>query len=124
DVHETYAYLTGELQKLNIAYIHISNNPGIHPKTHQAIRANFSNALIYCNGLTPETAEQELQDGPADLVAFGRSFLANPDFMRRMGKNAPTPVDYTTSEHYPFPDNRYNLLRPVKKGSYNPPHLK
>lgn len=97
EVHETYAYLATELQKLNIAYIHISNNPGIHPKTHQAIRSNFSNALIYCNGLTPETAEQELQNGSADLVAFGRSFLANPDFMRRMEKNAPlNEVDYMT----------------------------
>ena len=54
EVDETYAYLASELQKLNIAYIHISNNPGIQPKTHQAIRANFSNALIYCNGLTPK----------------------------------------------------------------------
>lgn len=96
-VHDTYAYLALELQKLGIAYIHVSDNPGIPEKTHQAIRSNFSNALIYCNGLTPETAEEKLQNGLADLVAFGRSFLANPDFIRRMEKNDPfNDVDYMT----------------------------
>jgi N-ethylmaleimide reductase len=97
EVHETYSYLAAELQKLNIAYIHLSDNPGIPEKTHEAIRNNFSNALIYCNGLTPESAEEKLLRGSADLVAFGRSFLANPDFMRRMEKNAPlNEVDYMT----------------------------
>ncbi|GAB3037864.1 alkene reductase [Spirosoma pulveris] len=97
DVHQTYAYLSGELNRLSIGYIHISDNPAIPRKTHQAIRSAFSNTLIYCNGLTVETAEAKLQDGSADLVAFGRSFLANPDFMSRIEKNAPlNEVDYST----------------------------
>jgi N-ethylmaleimide reductase len=57
DVHQTYAYLSEELNRLGIAYIHISDNPSIPQKTHQAIRSAFSNTLIYCNGLTPQTAE-------------------------------------------------------------------
>ena len=97
EVHQTYAYLAGELDRLGIAYLHISNNPSIPLKTHQAIRSAFSNTLIYCNGFTPDTAEAKLQDGSADLVAFGRSFLANPDFMRRIEKNdALNEVDYMT----------------------------
>jgi N-ethylmaleimide reductase len=97
EVHETYAYLASELQRINIAYIHVSDNPSIPEKTHAAIRNNFSNTLIYCNGLTPETAEEKLQNGSADLVAFGRSFLANPDFMRRIEKNDPlNELDYMT----------------------------
>jgi N-ethylmaleimide reductase len=97
DVHETYAYLSGQLNRLNIAYIHISDNPAIPQKTHRAIRTAFSNTLIYCNGLTAETAEAKLQEGSADLVAFGRSFLSNPDFMSRIEKNAPlNEVDYMT----------------------------
>jgi 2,4-dienoyl-CoA reductase-like NADH-dependent reductase (Old Yellow Enzyme family) len=39
--------------------------------------------------LTVDTAEAKLQDGSADLVAFGKSFLANPDFMKRVEKKAP-----------------------------------
>ncbi|ACU61795.1 alkene reductase [Chitinophaga pinensis] len=97
EVHATYAYLSGALNKLGVAYLHISDNPAIPEKTHQAIRSAFSNTIIYCNGLTPETAESKLQAGSADLVAFGRSFLANPDFMRRMEKNDPlNEVDYMT----------------------------
>lgn len=97
EVHQTYAYLSGELNRLGIAYIHLSDNPSIPQKTHQAIRSAFSNTLIYCNGLTAETAETKLQNGSADLVAFGRSFLSNPDFIRRIEKNAPlNEVDYMT----------------------------
>ncbi|SDF57564.1 alkene reductase [Chitinophaga filiformis] len=97
EVHQTYAYLSSELGKIGIAYIHISDSPAIPEKTHKAIRNAFSNTLIYCNGLTPETAEIKLQNGSADLVAFGRSFLANPDFMKRIEKNDPlNEVDYMT----------------------------
>lgn len=97
DVHRTYAYLSGELNRLGIAYIHVSDNPSIPQKTHQAIRSAFSRTLIYCNGLTAQTAEEKLQNGSADLVAFGRSFLSNPDFIRRVERNAPlNEVNYRT----------------------------
>jgi N-ethylmaleimide reductase len=97
EVHQTYAYLSSELNRLSIAYLHISDNPAIPEKTHQAIRRAFSNTLIYCNGLTAETAETKLQNGSADLVAFGRSFLANLDFIGRIEKNEPlNEVDFMT----------------------------
>src|SRR5690554_6624894 len=89
EVHRTYAYLSSELNKLGIAYIHISANPNIPEETHKAIRSAFSNTIIYCNGFTSETAEVMLQEGAADLVAFGRSFLANPDLEKRIETNAP-----------------------------------
>jgi N-ethylmaleimide reductase len=88
EVHRTYAYLSSELDKLGIAYIHISVNPNIPEETHKAIRSAFSNTLIYCNGFTSETAETMLREGSADLVAFGRGFLANPDFVKRIERNA------------------------------------
>ncbi|WDF53488.1 alkene reductase [Mucilaginibacter sp. KACC 22063] len=97
EVHNTYIYLAEEMNRIGIAYLHISNNPGIPEKTHQAIRETFANTIIYCNGFTAETAEESLQNGSVDLVAFGRSFLANPDFMRRIEKNAPlNELDYNT----------------------------
>jgi len=97
EVHETYVHLATELKRLNIAYLHVSDNPAIPEKTHQAIRQAFSNTIIYSNGLTVETAEEKLQNGLADLVAFGRSFLANPDFIERAAQNAAlNEVDYMT----------------------------
>lgn len=67
----------------------ISANPGAPSLTYQVIRSAFSNTIIYCNGLTVESAEAILQENSADLVAFGRSFLANPDFVKRIEENEP-----------------------------------
>jgi len=97
EVHNTYAYLAKELNAIGIAYIHISSSPVIPQKTMDAFRANFKGTIILSNGLTPESAEQVLDKGAADLVAFGRPFLANPDFVERIIKSAPlNPVDFTT----------------------------
>jgi N-ethylmaleimide reductase len=97
EVHDTYAYLAKELNAIDIAYIHISSNPNIPQKTLDIIRANFNGTLILSSGLTPETAEQALYKGIADLVAFGRSFLSNPDFEKRIEKSTSlNQVDFTT----------------------------
>ncbi len=87
-VHETYDYLAKVMDGLDIQYIHISANPAIPQKTFDAIRAGFSNTIILCNGLTAETAEEQLHKGFADIVAFGRSFLSTPDFVNRIEKDA------------------------------------
>jgi N-ethylmaleimide reductase len=89
EVHETYHYLSKEIGKIGIQYIHIAASPQIPQKTYDAIRENFKNTIILCNGLTAETAENALNAGFADLVAFGRAFLANPDYVKRIEKNAP-----------------------------------
>jgi N-ethylmaleimide reductase len=97
EVHEIYVRLAREVNHVGIAYLHISNNPGIPEKTHRDIREAFAHTIIYCNAFTAETAETKIQDGSADLVAFGRSFLANPDFMRRIERNVPlNEPDYNT----------------------------
>jgi N-ethylmaleimide reductase len=88
EVHETYVYLADQLNKLGIAYLHVGMSPKIPQKTLDAIRSAFSGTIIICNGLTPESAETALEQGYADLVAFARSFLANPDLDRRIEKNA------------------------------------
>jgi N-ethylmaleimide reductase len=89
EVHATYHYLAGVLEKIAIAYIHIAVNAQLPRRTLDALRADFSGTIILCNGFTPETGEVALQDGRADLVAFGRSFVANPDLDRRIAAGAP-----------------------------------
>lgn len=97
EVHQTYTYLSSELDRIGIAYIHLSLNPDIPEKTYKSIRAVFNNTIIYCNGLTRESAEELLQNNSADLLAFGRGFLANPDFVSRIEKNVPrNDVDFGT----------------------------
>ena len=98
EVLETYNYLSGELAKLNIAYIHLSANPKIPESLYQNIRQNFSNTIILCNGMNPETAEEALQAGFADIVAFGRPFISNPDLVQKIDKGLEVPpsTDYDT----------------------------
>lgn len=107
EVHDTYALLATELNKTGIAYLHIGVSAIIPQKTFDAIREGFTGSIILCNGLTPETAVEALNAGFADLVAFGRSFLANPDLDKRIATGAtlnqpdyntlytPGPVGYT-----------------------------
>jgi N-ethylmaleimide reductase len=97
EVHETYDYLAKAMNGLDIQYIHISANPAIPQKTFNVIRAGFSNTMILCNGLAADTAEDQLNMGFADIVAFGRSFLSTPDFVNRIEKNAlSNQIDFTT----------------------------
>jgi N-ethylmaleimide reductase len=97
EVHETYAYLAKELDKIGIAYIHIGVSPDVQQKTLDAIRSSFKGTIIQCNGLTPETAEAAINSGFADLLAFGRPFLANPDLDKRIAENVPfAQPDFTT----------------------------
>ena len=64
---------------------------------------SFDGTIIKAGGFTPETAEQALVNGSADLVAFGKAFLANPDFDKRIEMGAAlNPVDFKTL--YAIPD--------------------
>lgn len=94
---ETYIHLSREFNRIGLAYIHISIGPLVPAQTLAAIRTEFEGTLIYCNTFTPETAEAELKNGDADLIAFGRAFLANPDLAQRIitGGALNTP-DFTT----------------------------
>lgn len=52
-------------------------------------RPLFPGPLIASGGFTADTAEQALAAGAADLIAFGRTFIANPDLPRRLALDAP-----------------------------------
>jgi N-ethylmaleimide reductase len=109
----TYARLAQSLNALGIAYLHVAVNAPIPEETFQAIRNNFAQTIILSNGLTPETGETALQDGFADLVAFGRSFLSNPDFAERIKTGtAFNPVDY---DHLYTPGSAGYIDYPVMK---------
>ena len=94
---ESYIHLSREFNRIGLAYIHISINQQVPAQTLTAIRTEFEGTIIYCNTFTADTAETELNKGDADLIAFGRGFLANPDLEQRIinGTELNTP-DFTT----------------------------
>jgi N-ethylmaleimide reductase len=87
EVQETYRYLAQEMERIGIAYVHVAVTPKIPRATLEAIRQAFTGTIIRCNAMTPETAEAALTDGFADVVAFGKPFLANPDLDLRIATN-------------------------------------
>ncbi len=58
------------------------------PFDYQALRARFHGAWIANNGYTKESAVEAIASGYADLVAFGKLFLANPDLVERFREGA------------------------------------
>ena len=85
---EMYRYLIGELNKLNLAYLHImhfGNEPLL-----QEIRQLWTQPLLVNRAGRPlEQLAVDLDNGLADVATVGIWSLANPDFIERIKKNAP-----------------------------------
>ncbi|MDD4972282.1 MAG: alkene reductase [Paludibacter sp.] len=91
EIDETYTYLAEELNKLGIVYLHIVDHtamgaPEVPLEIKNIIRTRFKNTMILSGGYDLERAEADIESGLADLVAFGRPFINNPDLVTRMEK--------------------------------------
>ncbi|MBN9296588.1 MAG: alkene reductase [Filimonas sp.] len=102
-IEETYSYLAEELQKLDIVYIHLADHssmgaPAIPLSLKKTIRKKFRNTLILAGGYDIQSAEEDLNDGLANLIAFGRPFINNPDLKERYSNKwaLNTEIDTTT----------------------------
>lgn len=85
---ETYTHLVKQLNKLNLAYLHVALF-GTKVDYHGLLHPLFDNPYLIGSGLTKETAEKYLSSEQADAVVFGSLFLANPDLPERFKQNAP-----------------------------------
>jgi len=59
------------------------------PFDYAALRSRFDGALMVNNGYDRQMAVDAVASGRADLVSFGRLFIANPDLVERLKENAP-----------------------------------
>lgn len=89
EMEATFLYLSSELSRRGIAYLHINDQatfgmPAIPPGLVELLRGAFSGCLVLCGGYDADKAKQAIESGLADLVAFGVPFLANPDLPARM----------------------------------------
>lgn len=87
----TYRYI---IKALDILYIHFSQvvHNGVSSIPTEFIRETrqqFPNLIMLAGGYSANTAEAVLQENLADLVAFGKPFVSNPDFVERIRGNAP-----------------------------------
>jgi N-ethylmaleimide reductase len=112
EIDATYDYLTKELNKLGIAYIHLVDHsamgaPAVPVEIKKMIRKNFNNILISCGGYTKETAETDIESGMCDLVGFGRPFINNPDLVERLEHNQELTQNLKMDLFYSAGENGY-----------------
>ena len=85
---DLYRYLVAELNKLNLAYLHILHTGD--EKLVQDLRKAWKHPLLVNRpNATPENLDQDVKTGLADLVPVGKMALANPDLVSRLKTKAP-----------------------------------
>jgi N-ethylmaleimide reductase len=87
-------YLTRELAKRKLAYLHLSEpdwagGPAWTEDFRQKIRAEYPGVIIGAGGYDGDKAERLINAGYIDAAAFGRSYISNPDLVERLKINAP-----------------------------------
>lgn len=112
EIDETYDYLSKEINKLEIAYIHLVDHsamgaPIVPVEIKKLIRKNFKNNLILCGGYDKESAEADIESGLCDLVGFGRPFINNPDLVERMEYNLELSQNLKTELFYSADETGY-----------------
>lgn len=93
-VDAQYLALVKELSSLGLMYVHVLDHsamgtPPVPAALKAELRAAFNGPFILAGGFDKHSAEQALADGKADLIAFGRPFIANPDLVARLRADQP-----------------------------------
>lgn len=83
-----------DLSPIGLAYLHVveGDTGGARDNLtfdYAALRTRFDGVWMVNNGYTRQMAMDAVSQGRADLVSFGRLFMANPDLVRRLVENAP-----------------------------------
>jgi N-ethylmaleimide reductase len=123
-----FDYFAKQLNRFALAYLHIveprikGNVLIAEGQGHIAtarLRKVFTGRIIAAGGFEPDTAEAAVREGDADLVAFGRHFVANPDLPKRIRLGLPLNAydrdtfytfDARGYTDYPFYERRSEML--------------
>ncbi len=110
-----FDHVAAELKRFDLAYLHVIE-PRVKGNTvikegqgaiaSERLRGIFGGKILAAGGFEPETAEETVEAGIADLVAFGRHFVANPDLVRRIRERLPLNA-YDRDTFYTFEAKGY-----------------
>ena len=95
DYRPLYTYVAKQLNARKVGYLHVVDGLGFgfhelgEPMSLDEFRQLFDGALIGNCGYTQETATAAVAQGLADVIAFGRPFITNPDLPERFENNWP-----------------------------------
>ena len=106
DNFELFTYVAREMKNFKLGYLHIMDGLGFgfhnksKPVTLFDIKKEFEGFIIGNVGYTKDTAEGAIRSGAADLIAFGRPFISNPDLVERFQNNWPLNPDAPMDKWY------------------------
>lgn len=86
EVDSFYHEFARRLAQMGLAYIHVIDHGKGDVK--RLVREAFTGTYILSTGYDVPKAETDLTEGRGDLVAFGKAFISNPDFVERTRKGA------------------------------------
>jgi N-ethylmaleimide reductase len=98
DPETTFGYAAEQLNRFDLAYLHVieprivggeAPEEGKPAVAAANLRKIFNGRIIAAGGFDRDGAQEILDRGDADLVAFGRFFSANPDLPRRLREDLP-----------------------------------
>jgi N-ethylmaleimide reductase len=102
EVESQYLALTEALSRLGVLYLHLLDHsalgaPPVPAEFKFRLRVAFHGVFILAGGFDQASAESALAAGHANLIAFARPYIANPDLVERMqAKAALNPLDMAT----------------------------
>ena len=93
DPQPQYDYIVDQLSALGIVYLHVvegaTGGPrDVAPFDFDGLRRRFNGTYLANNGYDLQLASARVSEGQADLVAFGRPFISNPDLVERLKRGA------------------------------------
>lgn len=100
-------WLATQLNRFNLAYLHLMRGDFFGKQQGDVVtpvRANYKGVLVGNMGYSPDEAEQAIEQGKLDAVAFGTGFLANPDLPARIKAKVPLTPPNPATFYSPGPE--------------------
>ena len=94
DAQKLFDHITDGLSAEKLVYLHVVEGATGGPRDnapfdYASLRKRFQGTYIANNGFDFTLAEKQLAAGAADLIAFGKPFISNPDLVERLKTGAP-----------------------------------
>tara|TARA_B100000315_G_C14588011_1_gene594195 strand:- start:1592 stop:2695 length:1104 start_codon:yes stop_codon:yes gene_type:complete len=122
DYRETFTYAASQQDEVGLAYLHVVDGLtfGFHdlgdPMKLSEFRQVFSGPIMGNCGYTQETAETTIKEKRADLIAFGRPFISNPDLVERFSNAWPLAPDADMGIWFSFEREGYTDFKFYNNG--------
>lgn len=113
DYREQFSYVAQQLDQVGLAYLHVMDGTGFGfhelgaPMTLREFRNHFQGPLMGNVSYTAETAESAIESKDADLIAFGRPYISNPDLVDRFANDWPLAESADMSTWYSNDEQGY-----------------